>query len=143
MDLAARLFGAATAAGLDQPIGLPEREWFDRAEASARRHLGDDRFSAEWTRGRRMRTEQMRAELAHLVADEPGRVAAGGADTTLSSREREVLRLLADGKTNQVIADELFISTRTVDNHVAHILAKLDLGSRTAAVAYAVRHGLA
>ena len=54
-----------------------------------------------------------------------------------------MLRLLADGMSNREIADALYISARTAANHVGNILAKLDLGSRTAAVAYAVRHDLA
>jgi DNA-binding CsgD family transcriptional regulator len=60
----------------------------------------------------------------------------------LSRRELEVLHLLADGRTNQEIAATLFISPNTVNNHVASILNKLGLDSRTAAATYAVRHGL-
>jgi NarL family two-component system response regulator LiaR len=54
-----------------------------------------------------------------------------------------VLQLLAQGMSNQEIADALFISVRTAANHVGSILAKLNLGSRTAAVAWTIRHGLA
>jgi DNA-binding CsgD family transcriptional regulator len=61
----------------------------------------------------------------------------------LTPREREVLRLVAGGQSNREIAAGLFLSERTVENHVRHILAKLDLVSRTAAAAYAIRHGLA
>jgi DNA-binding NarL/FixJ family response regulator len=61
----------------------------------------------------------------------------------LSEREREVLVLMAAGRTNKQIADELYISTRTAANHVANILAKLDVPSRTAAVSLAIREGLA
>ena len=53
-----------------------------------------------------------------------------------------MLHLLAEGQSNQQIADELFISLRTAAHHVANILAKLDLISRTSAVAFAIRHGL-
>lgn len=60
---------------------------------------------------------------------------------SLSPREREVLRLLADGLTNQAIANVLSISERTVNSHLAHIFNKLDVNSRTAAVAYALRYG--
>ena len=55
----------------------------------------------------------------------------------LSSREVEVLRLVAQGKTNRVIAAELFISEKTVASHVSHIFTKLGLSSRSAATAYA------
>jgi len=61
----------------------------------------------------------------------------------LSPRELDVLRLMANGLTNQQIADELFLSRRTVTSHVASILGKLDLSSRTAAAAFAIRGGIA
>jgi DNA-binding NarL/FixJ family response regulator len=68
----------------------------------------------------------------------------GAAETaTLTPRERDVLRLLAAGMENAQIADELVISTRTVRNHVASILAKLHMENRIHAAVYAVRHGLA
>jgi DNA-binding CsgD family transcriptional regulator len=61
----------------------------------------------------------------------------------LTGRELEVLHLLVQGKADREIADELFISYRTVTNHVASILRKLDVDSRTAAATQAVRRGLA
>jgi len=60
----------------------------------------------------------------------------------LSDREREVLRLLALGHTNQEIAKLLFISIRTAETHRAHVMQKLDLDSRAALVRYALDHGL-
>jgi NarL family two-component system response regulator LiaR len=54
-----------------------------------------------------------------------------------------VLLLLAQGKTNQGIADALVISPGTVISHVSHIFAKIDAANRTEAAAYAVRHNLA
>jgi DNA-binding CsgD family transcriptional regulator/tetratricopeptide (TPR) repeat protein len=60
----------------------------------------------------------------------------------LTRRELEVLPLVADGLTNQQIADELFISPHTVGVHVSHILAKLDADNRVAAAAAAHRAGL-
>lgn len=60
----------------------------------------------------------------------------------LSRREVEVLGLLVTGETNQGIADQLFLAVRTVDRHVSNILAKLGVGSRTAATTYAFKHGL-
>ena len=62
---------------------------------------------------------------------------------TLSEREREVLNLLADGLSNQEIAEVLVISERTVRNHVGNILGKLHLANRTQAALYAIRTGLA
>jgi DNA-binding NarL/FixJ family response regulator len=60
----------------------------------------------------------------------------------LSSRERQVLMLIAAGKGNSEIADELNISPRTVKNHVSSILTKLDVPSRVQAAVYAVRQGV-
>jgi DNA-binding CsgD family transcriptional regulator len=60
----------------------------------------------------------------------------------LSQREREVARLLVEGKSNLEIAEALSISHHTAGNHVAHILRKLELESRTAVAAWAVRHGI-
>jgi len=60
----------------------------------------------------------------------------------LTEREMEVLLLVAQGKTNQDIADELFIALKTVKTHVSNILAKLDVQDRTQAVVYAFQNGL-
>jgi DNA-binding CsgD family transcriptional regulator len=60
----------------------------------------------------------------------------------LTARELEVLRLVAAGETNKAIAAALVLSERTVDRHVSNIFAKLGASSRTAATAYAYRHGL-
>lgn len=60
----------------------------------------------------------------------------------LTSREREVLVLVAQGKSNQDIADALFISERTARTHVSHVIGKLGLESRVQAALWAVRNGL-
>ncbi len=60
----------------------------------------------------------------------------------LSDREREVLRLLAQGFTNQEIAQQLFISVRTAETHRAHVMQKLRLGSRAELVSYALANNL-
>jgi NarL family two-component system response regulator LiaR len=61
----------------------------------------------------------------------------------LTAREVEVLKLIAQGKMNQDIAEQLVISERTVRTHVTHILSKLHLANRTQAALYALREGLA
>jgi NarL family two-component system response regulator LiaR len=61
----------------------------------------------------------------------------------LTARELEVLRLVAQGQSNQRIANLLFISETTVRSHVSNILNKLHLASRTQAALYALREGLA
>jgi two-component system response regulator NreC len=63
-------------------------------------------------------------------------------DTTLTKREREILTLVAEGMTNQDIADKLFISPRTVDTHRSNIMQKLDLHDAASLVRYAIAHGL-
>ena len=70
------------------------------------------------------------------------RVDEGAAEHGLSARELEVLRLVATGRTNKAIAAELVLSERTVDRHVSNIFAKLGVGTRTAAAAYAFEHRL-
>jgi len=78
---------------------------------------------------------------ARLVAAEAGARAAAEADP-LSEREREVLRLLALGHTNQEIAKLLYISVRTAETHRAHIMQKLGLSTRAEVVRYALAHDL-
>jgi two-component system response regulator NreC len=78
---------------------------------------------------------------ARLVAAEAQERAAAEADP-LSDREREVLRLLALGHTNQEIAKMLYISVRTAETHRAHIMQKLRLSTRAELVRYALSQGL-
>jgi len=61
----------------------------------------------------------------------------------LTARERQVLALLAQGRSNRELAAELYVSDKTVKTHVSSILAKLRLADRTQAALFAVRHGLA
>ena len=65
--------------------------------------------------------------------------AAVGASTTLSRREHEVAQLLARGLSNREIAERLFLSERTVDNHVHHILTKLGFDSRVQIATWVAR----
>lgn len=77
------------------------------------------------------RLAQAEVEAARKAADDP-----------LSDREREVLRLLALGHTNQEIAKQLYISVRTAETHRAHIMQKLGLGTRAELVRYALVNGM-
>ena len=63
-------------------------------------------------------------------------------DDMLTTREREILQLLADGMSNADVATQLFISQETVKSHVRHILAKLEADTRTHAVAIALREAI-
>ena len=78
---------------------------------------------------------------ARLVAAETAEAKRAEEDP-LSEREREVLRLLALGHTNQEIAEQLYISVRTAETHRAHIMQKLRLSSRAELVRYALEQGL-
>ena len=78
---------------------------------------------------------------ARMVAADAQERAAAEADP-LSDREREVLRLLALGHTNQEIAHQLYISVRTAESHRAHIMQKLRLSTRAELVRYALAQGL-
>jgi two-component system response regulator NreC len=78
---------------------------------------------------------------ARLVAAEADELARADADP-LSEREREVLRLLALGHTNQEIAKMLYLSVRTVETHRAHIMQKLRLETRAELVRHAIDQGL-
>lgn len=60
----------------------------------------------------------------------------------LTNREKEILLLISEGKSNQEIADDLFITLKTVKTHVSNILSKLDVDDRTQAAIYAFKHGI-
>ncbi|MFC9426963.1 response regulator [Streptomyces sp. NPDC056987] len=77
---------------------------------------------------------------ALLAQDDPA--TGQGRGTSLTEREREVLTLIADGRSNREIARALVLSEKTVKTHVSNILMKLDLSDRTQAALWAVRHGV-
>lgn len=79
--------------------------------------------------------------VARKVIQELHEPSTDPAPEQLSEREVQVLGLIADGLSNQAIADRLTISERTVRNHVGNILAKLHLANRTQAALYALRQG--
>jgi DNA-binding NarL/FixJ family response regulator len=82
---------------------------------------------------------QLSPEAAALLVNE---VRIPETQETLTERECDVLRLIASGKSNKEIADELFLGEKTVKSHVSNILGKLHLNSRTQAALYAVQIGL-
>jgi DNA-binding CsgD family transcriptional regulator len=148
-ERAARLFGAAEALGEATGLApaLPERATYERAIACLRETLEAPVFRAAWDAGRALSHNQLLAEIEEALTaaagpdprhERGGREASGG----LTAREREVLRLLAAGKSNPEIGAALFISPRTAQAHLTSILAKLGVASRTEAAAVAVRDGL-
>ena len=107
--------------------------------AQACRALGDSETAELELAGARRVFEGLAAAPALTELDRLSGVTPRG----LSSRELEVLRHLAGGRTNRDIADELGISERTVDRHVSNLYTKLDVSTRAAATAWAYEHGLA
>jgi two-component system, NarL family, nitrate/nitrite response regulator NarL len=83
--------------------------------------------------------------LTHLSKDESYKSASHPADTApaLNERELEILRLVAEGASNRLIANQLYLSENTVRTYLAHILEKLGLENRVQAAAYALRNGIA
>lgn len=82
-------------------------------------------------------------KLMAQVAQQPGFKPPAPALADLTEREREVMRLVAQGRSNGEIARALVISDKTVKSHVSNILAKLELADRTQLAIYALKHGLA
>jgi DNA-binding CsgD family transcriptional regulator len=83
-----------------------------------------------------------RSDLVRAIAGEPSSPARRPDTFGLSGREREVLLLVAQGRTNREIGERLFISQKTVGVHVGNILAKLEVSGRVEAAAVAIRLGL-
>ncbi|GAA4670551.1 response regulator transcription factor [Streptomyces chumphonensis] len=81
-------------------------------------------------------------EVAAALLTEEATTPAPGRSSGLTDREREVLGLIADGRSNREIARALVLSEKTVKTHVSNILMKLDLADRTQAALWAVRHGV-
>ena len=138
--LALRLAGAADAYrdinefSLPEPIGEIVDRWL--APARARAGRAADRLLAE---GRRLSPEEA---VGLVLANEPDDGPPPGSRPTLTRREAEVAALAARGLTNRDIAAQLFLSVRTVEVHVDHILTKLGFRTRTQLAAWAYEEGL-
>lgn len=153
-DRVARLIGASTAQreAIHAPRSPASRDRLQRLLDRARRALGEAAFASAWEAGRRLALDEVVAvALATGQAPaagqaEPTRPPSGPRDdeelAQLTPREREVARLVARGCTNKQIAEALVIGDRTADTHVAHILGKLGLTSRTQIATWVVAHGL-
>ncbi|CAN5691115.1 hypothetical protein BH09CHL1_BH09CHL1_35050 [soil metagenome] len=130
--------------------GPVEQERLDTTLATVRTALGDDAFTAIWDAGALMTTEQMIAESPYPANDAPIAQLVVPVVAPLepsdpfgiTPREKEVLALLVEGRSDREIAGELFISHRTVMRHVSSILDKLGAPTRTAAATAAIRAGL-
>jgi predicted ATPase/DNA-binding CsgD family transcriptional regulator len=146
----AQLLGAARALrdAVGVPVSPPEREEQERLARALRARLGPERFARAFDDGRAESADAAVAEAGALALGAASRAdlalpRAEAAGQPLSAREQEVLRLVAEGQSDKDIALALAISYRTATTHVTHILGKLDVESRAAAAAVAVRRGLA
>jgi ATP/maltotriose-dependent transcriptional regulator MalT len=155
-ERAARLFGAAQALRqtLREAVAFQhspeEAAWREPYLATARSLLGEAAWEEALTEGRAMKLEaaieyalstEMPSAVPSLAPEQPSAPAPehpGG----LTSREVEVLGLVATGLTNSQVANRLFLSPRTVQRHLNSVYHKLGVSSRTAATRFALEHGL-
>ena len=132
-ELAARLCGAATAwrTTYDETYWFGNLDAFDKATGKIRRQLGDEAWQRAYAEGRTATygdAARLAEEALHDLAAELQLAPSG-----LTSREVDVLRLVAEGLSNAEIADQLVLSPRTVHAHLRSIFDKLKVTSRTAA----------
>lgn len=142
---AARLLAAARTISRrwDQPFtGLIATD-DQRTLQALRDQLDQGRLAAQLAAGEQMNIPEaieLATTVARMRSDSAPR--AAGSPGALTPRERDVLALLVAGKSNPAIAGELSISERTVTTHLSRLYAKLDVSSRTEAMAEALRRGL-
>ena len=110
--------------------------------AKACRFLGDEEAAALELDAARGAFSELRAAPDLARVDALARVTASGSEHGLTKRELEVLRHVAGGRSNKAIAQDLALSSRTVDRHLSNIFDKLAVSSRSAATAFAYRNRL-
>jgi predicted ATPase/DNA-binding CsgD family transcriptional regulator len=150
---AVQLWGAAKA--LREAIGVPippvYHAEYEQLVATARTQLGEKAFATAWAQGRMMTPEQALTvqEPATMPipvpTEQPPAPPAKPSPTYpdgLTTREVEVLRLVAQGMTNEQMAKQLVISPRTVNTHLTSIFSKIGVSTRSAATRYTIDHHL-
>jgi DNA-binding CsgD family transcriptional regulator len=149
LNQAALLFGAARAMreAIEAPMMPADRAIYDPIVATVRRMLGESDFAVAWQAGRELPVD-VASDEAMIIAEEaaaaiePCRARLAADSFGLTTREREVLHLLAGRATDKEIAEALSISPRTAGRHVTNILTKLGVHSRRAAAALAAERGI-
>jgi len=144
-ERAARLFGAGEA--LREAVGYPhtpeEDAWREPYLDTTRSRLGEAAWEGALAQGQAMEVE---AAIEYALSEGEPSVPTPSSTPEhpggLTSREVEVLGLVATGLTNAQVAKELFLSPRTVQRHLNSIYRKLGVSSRTAATRFAIEHGL-
>jgi non-specific serine/threonine protein kinase len=144
--LAAQLLGAAEAlwdsTGSSFATLVPEFDGEnEKSVADARAALGDEAYGAAFRRGKQMPVAEALDDAENTRRSmRSGQLDVGGA-ASLTSREQEVAGLLALGLSNKGIAKSLVIAQRTVEGHVANVLVKLGLTSRSQVAAWVAEQG--
>ena len=151
LEDSARLYSATAALRGQMGAGVEawQRTRREQSVAHVQAGLSEEAFAAAWEAGEAMPLDTTVAEAlatVDLIAT-PGGAAVTSVprvdEMGLTTREREVLGHLTAGLSDREIAERLYISPRTAGYHVSNLLGKLGVDSRTAAVAVALRHGLA
>ena len=136
---AARLFSAAAAAR--QRMGSVRFKIYDThyhaSVMALRNRVGDKDFDSAWAEGAALSTEDA---IAYAQRGDGHRRPSAGGWASLTSAERDVVRLVGEGLGNKDIATRLLVSARTVQTHLTHVYTKLGLNSRVQLVQEATRH---
>jgi predicted ATPase/DNA-binding CsgD family transcriptional regulator len=140
---AARLWGAAEALRESLNIALApiERSYYDPL-IDARSQAGEAAWNVAWAEGRAMSPERAVAYALSTLASPEKPMSPTEYPAGLSAREVEVLRLVARGMTNAQIAQELYISPRTVNGHMGSVYHKIGSSTRAEAARFASEHHL-
>jgi DNA-binding CsgD family transcriptional regulator len=145
MEHAARLLGAVAILRetIGVPVALSGQRVYDRYVPLIHTQLDPAGWQRAWNEGYTLsQTEALDVALTGLMETPPFSPEPLPQHMGLTARERGVLLLIVEGKTDREIAVDLFISHHTVMRHVSNILGKLGVESRTAAATYAVRHNI-
>ena len=132
------------------PSMLMERTDYEPTMTASRASLGEQAFATAWAQGRSMTFEQVITRSGRSATTPLGTTEKAPMPTLkqathpagLTTREIEVLRLVAQGLTDAQVAEQLVISPRTVNNHLTLIYGKIGSSSRSAATRYALEHHL-
>jgi DNA-binding NarL/FixJ family response regulator len=128
--------------GDDLPVILVSAQRIDPFDRTAGLMLGADDYLTKPLDGSELLARVKRSLRRASPNGMNGHKNGNGTDPGLSPREQQILSLLAEGRTQRQIADELVISAKTVGTHIQHVLSKLGVNTRAQAVSVAFRRGL-